>query len=122
MAKKYETLLNKLKMFEGWSDLDYEDLVRTARSWKSAQRRCNQKENPAYHYYGGRGITFCDNWLNFEVFVMNMGIRPLGTTLDRIDVNGNYEPGNCRWATRTEQQRNRRDSRRINVNGELKHI
>lgn len=79
------------------------------RSWTSMRTRCT---NPTYHAwdrYGGRGISVCDRWReSFENFLADMGPRPKGTTLDRHpNPDGNYEPGNCRWATRIEQRSNR---------------
>lgn len=79
-------------------------------SWNSMIRRCNDKNARDYHLWGGRGITICDRWGNFSAFLEDMGVRPAGTTLDRIDNEKNYEPGNCRWATKQEQGRNRRDN------------
>lgn len=70
--------------------------------------RCNNKNAPKYHHYGGRGIKVCERWAVFENFYAAMGDRPEGTTLDRCDANGHYEPGNCRWATHMEQRHNRR--------------
>lgn len=72
--------------------------------------RCNAEKRPDFKYYGGRGIRVCERWDDFAAFTADVGERPRGLTLDRRDVNGNYEPGNCRWATWKEQRRNRRDS------------
>lgn len=82
------------------------------RSWCSALARCNNKKNRKYNDYGGRGIIVCDRWANsFENFFNDMGTKPSKKhSLDRIDVNGNYEPSNCRWATPKEQTRNKRNN------------
>jgi len=75
-------------------------------SWKGMKQRCFYPRDKCFDIYGGRGITICDRWLVFSNFLEDMGVRPEGTTLDRIDSNGNYEPGNVRWATPTEQTAN----------------
>lgn len=80
------------------------------RSWKAMRSRCLNPNNAAWEHYGGRGITICAEWADFEVFMRDMGPRPEGLTLDRIDVNGNYEPSNCRWLPLPDQSRNRRPS------------
>lgn len=79
--------------------------------------RCTNKNNSHYNMYGGRGITVCVEWRSFEVFYADMGKRPKGHSIDRIDINGNYEPGNCKWSSAKEQQRNTNRNVRITWNG-----
>lgn len=80
----------------------------TYHSWLSMRSRCKYVERDISRKHVGRGITVCERWEDFENFLADMGERPEGTSLDRIDNDGNYEPGNCRWATPREQSRNTR--------------
>lgn len=79
------------------------------RAWQGMRARCNNKNNLQYKDWGGRGIRVCERWSSFEVFLRDVGYPPSSQhTLDRIDNDGHYEPGNVRWATRAQQSRNRR--------------
>jgi hypothetical protein len=80
----------------------------TYRSWQSMVARCTNPKSTSYGNYGGRGVTVCERWRRFSAFLEDMGERPEGLSLDRIDNDGNYEPGNCRWATNHEQRVNQR--------------
>lgn len=88
--------------------------------WQSMKQRCGDRNHASWPRYGGRGIKVCDAWANsFLTYLRDIGQRPSDKhTIDRIDNNGNYEPGNVRWATRSEQQRNRSNSRFGIVHGE----
>lgn len=80
--------------------------------------RCNNPRNGRFPLYGGRGIRVCARWNDYPTFLADMGEKPPGRSLDRVDVNGNYEPSNCRWATQSEQMQNVRHNRRVELGGE----
>lgn len=86
--------------------------------WRSMISRCHDPRSKAYSQYGGRGITVCDQWRTYENFVADMGLRPEGMSIDRINNDEGYYPENCRWATRSEQQKNK-SSTKLYTNGEF---
>lgn len=85
--------------------------------WATMKDRCFNKNAPNYKIYGKRGITICKRWEKFENFFTDMGKRPKGMSIDRINNNGNYEPENCQWATQKEQCRNTRKNRMLTFQG-----
>lgn len=89
----------------------------TYMTWGTMIQRCTNPKNPKYRIYGARNIHVCERWLKFENFLSDMGIKPIGTTIGRIDNNGNYEPANCRWETIAQQSVNKRTNRRITHQG-----
>jgi len=81
--------------------------------------RCLNRRNKGYKRYGGRGITVCERWMKFENFIADMGKPPIGLTLERKNNNGNYEPNNCKWATRAEQAKNKENATpMLSLNGQ----
>jgi len=99
------------------------DFVRAHRGeygvWLAMKQRCRNPNHPEYPRYGGRGITVCDRWADsFESFLADMGDRPEGFTLDRVDNEGNYEPENCEWALQNVQNRNYSRNNWLTYNGE----
>lgn len=86
--------------------------------WKGIKRRCLNPSTKHFHRYGGRGIQVCDRWRDsFAAFVQDMGERPAGYTLERIDNDGHYEPSNCRWVSRKDQALNKANTRKIVIEG-----
>lgn len=91
--------------------------TRTYYSWRSMIRRCGNPQDANWENYGGRGIGVCEEWLTFEGFLRDMGEMPEGLTLGRIKNDGDYEPSNCEWQTRQEQNRNKRNNRLVTISG-----
>lgn len=93
------------------------------RVWGGMWTRCRNKHEQSFQHYGARGIQVCDRWRSFEHFLADMGPRPSAEhSIDRLDVNGDYTPENCRWATQTDQARNRRTNRIIEHDGETRTL
>lgn len=109
-------------MAKGYFRWGYETSSITYNSWRSMRNRCLYNNENAKHYKH-KGITICKEWVdNFDKFIEDMGERPIGTTLDRIDSNGNYEPSNCRWASHKEQQNNKYNLTSIEYEGAVHTI
>lgn len=110
---KVEMFSNMTTKHGGRQDAEY-------RVWCDMKARCGNKTNKSYQDYGGRGISACEQWINsYSSFISDMGKRPSNKhSIERIDVNGNYEPSNCRWATKLEQNRNRRITLVVDHNGQ----
>jgi hypothetical protein len=94
----------------------------TYSAWLAMRKRCNNVNCEDYPNYGGRGIKVCERWNSFENFLADMGGRPKGLSIDRIDTNGDYSPENCRWTDSKTQARNKRNSVIVSFNGTTKHI
>lgn len=95
--------------------------TKTYYAWRAMRQRCLNPKNPSWKHYGDKNVRVCDRWLNdFDAFVEDMGFAKDGESLDRIDPSKGYSPDNCRWATSTEQARNKRQHRRITFWGETK--
>ena len=88
------------------------------KSWSAMKQRCTNTRNAEFYLYGGRGVSVCNRWIDsFENFIKDMGNKPKGMSLDRIDTNGNYCPENCRWATDEQQNNNTRKNKFITHEG-----
>lgn len=91
-------------------------------SWKAMWQRCVNPEATDYHRYGGRGVTVCDEWGDFKIFLADMGVKPEGTSLERLDNEKGYSKDNCIWADARTQCRNRDNNRLIEFKGETKTL
>jgi hypothetical protein len=116
-AKKRTPKGKNNKFFKHGASMIGNPLRSTNKTWVVMKQRCNNPNSRDYKNYGGRGITYCKKWETFEGFIKDMGIRPKGLSLDRIDNNGNYCKENCRWATRKMQNNNRRDNTFFIIDG-----
>ncbi len=102
----------------GCRECEPDEYFGARRSWRNMTRRCTEPNHHMYKYYGGRGITICARWLeSFQNFFDDMGERPKGHQIDRIDSDKGYNPGNCRWVTQEANNRNKRNNRLIEYQG-----
>lgn len=93
------------------------------RVWTYIKNRCYNRNDPKFRYYGARGIRMCDRWKDFTLFLADMGRRPFaGATIDRKDNDGNYEPNNCQWSSKTAQARNRRTNNLLTFEGKTQCV
>lgn len=112
------------RKFQGFTDERFRERRVLYKAWWNMIRRCTNPSDAGYKDYGARGISVCQRWMNsFDNFYADIEPRPSSRhTLDRINNDGNYEPGNLKWSTRQEQARNRRSNRRVTIDGETKTI
>ena len=92
------------------------------KTWAEMRYRCENPKKHNYKHYGAKGIKVCERWKSFPNFVADMGERPGGMTLDRLNLAGDYEPSNCRWATKVQQMRNMSTNRLLTYNGLTKTL
>lgn len=92
------------------------------KSWSSMKERCLNPNNKDFYRYGGRGIKICDRWMKYKNFIEDMGYRPQGCEIDRIDNSKGYEPGNCRWVDRKTNARNKENNLRIELDGTVRTL
>lgn len=115
-------LSQKANRKHGQTKSNHTKATREYSTWCGVIQRCTNPNNPFFEYYGGRGITVCERWRDFSAFYADMGNRPDGTSIDRIDNNKGYEPGNCRWVDKVAQQNNLRSNRKIEFNGKTQSV